>query len=71
MPNFNTARKLFHACTMGVLFRGNTYEPYYLDPLGGLYYDAHLHHTREFAGRIIDIYAEDAYQSRLKSRSAA
>ena len=24
MPNFDDARRLFHACTMGVLFQGNT-----------------------------------------------
>ncbi len=64
MPNFDDARRLFHACTMGVLFQGNTYSPAYLVPQGGQRCDAHLHATRKFAGKIIDWYAEDAYQLR-------
>ncbi len=70
VPNFDAARKLFHACTMGVLFRGNTYDPHYLDPQGGLRCDAHLHATRKFAAAVIDWYAEDAYRSREAKHAA-
>jgi len=60
MPNFDAVYKLHSACSLALVFRGNSYEPAWADNEGNLRHDAHVHTTWKLAKSLCCLYGEIA-----------
>lgn len=68
MPNYTRLYELWKRVNVALVYRGNTYEPAWMDADGNLRHDAHVNTTRMMLERVLRAYSDidaDANSGRI------